>query len=105
MNADRTVVCFNHRSTDRQTDACRPAVARTGEGFENRSSFVRRHARTFVVDHTLTFSLPLAEFLTVVQATEVRLEVGGVAVRLRGDRLEALRDFSLQVRERGRGGA
>ena len=72
---------------------------------EARATESRIDARTFVVDHTLTFSLPLAEFLTIIQASEVRLEVGGVAVRLRRDRLEALRDFSLQVRERGRGGA
>lgn len=45
----------------------------------------------------------LDEFLTVIRAREVRLEVGGVAVRLRGDQLEALRDFALQVRDRGRG--
>lgn len=70
---------------------------------EARATGSRIDPRTFVVDHTLTFSLPLDEFLTVIRAREVRLEVGGVAVKLRGDQLEALRDFALQVRERGRG--
>jgi hypothetical protein len=72
---------------------------------EARATGSRIEPRAFVIDHTLTFSLPLDEFLTVIRAKDVRLEVGGVAVKLKRDQLEALRDFSLQVRERGSGGA
>ncbi len=71
---------------------------------EARATGSRIEPRTFVVDHTLTFSLPLDEFLTLIRSREVRLEVGGVAVKLRGDQLEALRDFALQVRHLGRDG-
>jgi hypothetical protein len=61
--------------------------------------------RTFVDEHTLTFSLPLADFLRAVQGDALRLEVGGVEVRLGREQLDALRDFAVRVHDAGSGGA
>lgn len=69
---------------------------------EARASASRIDPRTFVTDHTLTFTLPLGEFLAFAQARTGRLEVGGVGVRLREEHLEAIRDFAVRVQDGGR---
>ena len=59
----------------------------------------RVRQRTFVNEHTLTFALPLADFLRIVHGDAVALEVGGVKVRLGGEQLEAMRDFAVRVHD------
>jgi hypothetical protein len=61
--------------------------------------------RTFVDEHTLTFSVPLADFLRVVQGDALRLGVGGVKVRLGREQLDALRDFAVRMHDAGPGAA
>ena len=51
-------------------------------------SHVHTHIQT--TDHTLTFVLPAAELRPLVAAPKARLEVGGVKVELKRDRLEAI---------------
>lgn len=63
----------------------------------------RSEHRTQVTDHTLTFALPLADFLSAVHGEALRLEVGGVAVQLRREQLDALRALMLHVRAAGAG--
>jgi hypothetical protein len=59
----------------------------------------RVRQRAFVNEHTLTFALPLADFLRTVHGDAVALEVGGVKVRLGGEQLEAMRDFAVRVHD------
>ena len=59
-----------------------------------------RH-RTFVNEHTLTFALPLEQFLQFTQGARGRLEVGGVVVLLKPEQLEALRALARQIHTSG----
>lgn len=67
------------------------------------TSLVRQ--RAFVTEHTLTFALPLVDFLRIVHGDGIALEVGGVKVRLGKEQLEALRDFAVRVHNSEPGGA
>jgi hypothetical protein len=69
--------------------------------FHAAASASRVRHRTFVNEHTLTFMLPLADFLRFAQGTRGHLEVGGVRVIVKPDQLEALRAFARQVHTSG----
>jgi hypothetical protein len=99
-------VLIEFRTQSPQYAATTVLTLTTGDSLrlEARASASRIDPRTFVTDHTLTFRLPLAEFLAFAQARTGRLEVGGVGVRLREEHLEAIRDFAVQVQDGGRAG-
>ena len=69
--------------------------------FEAPATASRLRHRTMVTDHTLTFILPLDEFLSWVHADRGTLSVGGVTVKLRPGQLESLRAFALRVKAGG----
>ena len=64
----------------------------------------RVRQRTFVNEHTLTFVLPLHEFLRFAHGTRGQLEVGGVIVPLKAEQLEALRALVREIHMSGDGG-
>lgn len=69
--------------------------------FEAPATASRLRQRTMVTDHTLTFVLPLEEFLSWVHADRGTLSVGGVTVKLRPEQLESLRAFAMRVKAGG----
>jgi hypothetical protein len=69
--------------------------------FEAPATASRVRHRTFVNEHTLTFVLPLDDFLRFAHGTRGQLEVGGVIVRLKPEQLQALRALAQQIHTAG----
>lgn len=98
------LVYIEFRTQSPQYTATNLLTLTTGDTvrMEARATGSRVHQRTLVTDHTLTFELPLADFLHFVHdAPSATFEVGGVRVKLKEEQLNALRAFALRVRDAG----
>jgi hypothetical protein len=71
--------------------------------FEAAATASRIQHRTLVTEHTLTFAVPLGDFLRFAQARRGRLEVGGVSVALKPEHLESLRALAVRIHAAGEG--